>query len=115
MICKAVFPGKFNPPHLGHARSILRLNLEYDLTVVVTSDVPPDAHYTPDQIADEIRALGVRVSRFYGVLTAQDNNPFEPGTVIISGNPAVLSWAKIVGAPSRLWPRQGIISGRDMR
>lgn len=112
---KAVFPGKFNPPHMGHARSILRLNLEYDLTVIVTADTPPGAPFTPDQIADEIRSLGVRAETMPGVLVESEDNPFDPASVVVSGNQKVLEWAQRVGAPCRYWPRQGLISGRMIR
>ncbi len=114
----AVFPGKFNPPHMGHAITIAKLAKAYDLTVVVTTDSPEDAKWTPAEIADEMRlyagVMGFKVETFDGTLTNQDHNPFD-GLTILSGNPAVLEWAGRVGGIPVEVSRAGAVSGTDMR
>lgn len=110
---KAILPGKFNPPHLGHAKTILMLKDMYDLTVCVTSDIPENAPFTPQEIADEIWGLGVKTMVFDETLTEQDHDPF--GELILTGNPKVIEWAKKVGAKYKFVPRSGIISGTQIR
>lgn len=110
---KIVFPGKFNPPHLGHAKTIMALKELFDVTVVVTRDKPKNAPFTPEEIAVEIEGLGVDVEIFDGTLTEQKENPFD--YPIFSGNPKVIEWAKKVGAEAHFVPRSGIISGTKIR
>lgn len=110
---KAIFPGKFNPPHLGHAKTILSLMKEYDLTVCVTNDIPENPPFTPEEIANEIAGLGVKTFIFNGVLCEQEKDPW--GELILSGNPMVIEWAKKVGAKYKFIPRSGQISGRQLR
>ncbi len=111
---RAVFPGKFNPPHIGHARTALELAKRYNLTVVVTRDTPEGAAYTPEQIADEFRALGLAVEIYDGTLTDAESNPFGR-RVVVSGNPDVIRWAKRVGAHHNYQARSGIVSGTRIR
>lgn len=110
---KIIFPGKFNPPHLGHAVTIMALSKLYDVTVVVTTDKPENAPFTPAEIALEIARLGVDVEVFDGTLTSQKKNPFDKP--IFSGNPKVIEWAEKVGAEAHFIPRSGIISGTRIR
>lgn len=43
----AFFPGKFHPPHLGHAKTILKLITSYDKVVIgISEDVPEDQFTT---------------------------------------------------------------------
>jgi len=109
----AIMPGKYNPPHLGHAKTILKLMKEYNLTVCVTSDIPPNAPFTPEEIASEIAELGVETFVFNGVLTEQPKDPW--GKLILTGNPKVIEWAKKVGAKYKFIPRSGQISGTQIR
>lgn len=110
---KAVFPGKFNPPHIGHVKTILKLAKLYDLTVCVTTDIPPKAVLTPEEIAQEISELGVDVMVYNGVLCKADADPF--GELVLTGNPKVIEWAKQVGAKYKFIPRSGQISGTQIR
>lgn len=111
---RAIFPGKFNPPHIGHAKSILKLKDFYDLKVVVTTDTPDNAPLTAYDIAEEIWELGVDTEVFEGVLCQQETNPY-PDYLVLSGNPKVIEWAKKVGAKYKFVPRSGNISGTQIR
>ena len=111
---RAIFPGKFNPPHIGHVRTALKLARLYDLTVVVTSDVPEGSAFTPEEIAAEFKGLGLRVDVYGGTLTEADDNPY-PGRLILTGNMAVVDWANGVGADCLFIPRSGKVSGTAIR
>lgn len=112
---KYIIPGKFNPPHLGHALTINKLIKEFkDITICVTSDVPGNAVFTPQEIAEEMKGFGVPVVLLDGTLTKQTTNPF-PGYIYLSGNPDVISWANKIGAESLFIPRTGNISGTKIR
>lgn len=107
------FVGKFNPPHLGHALSILKLKNDYNLTVVVTNDKPVNSKYTQDEIVCEIKSLGVNVIKYDKKLTEQKINPFNK--TILSGNEEVISWCKKVNADCVFFPRSGILESKKMR
>jgi phosphopantetheine adenylyltransferase len=111
---KAIFVGKFNPPHLGHALKIIELKGKYDLTIGITSDIPKNAVYSPRFIYNEIKRFKLPVKLLKGVLTEQKTNPFE-GYLILSGNDKVIQWAKKGKYPCRFTKRIGKISGRDLR
>lgn len=112
---KYIIPGKFNPPHFGHAITIMRLiqDLE-DVTICVTTDTPDNAKFTPEEIVENMSGLGVPVVMFEGVLTEQKINPY-PDYTIVSGNPKVIDWAKGVGANYLFRERFGTISGTRIR
>jgi hypothetical protein len=112
----AFMPGKFNPPHIGHIQTILKLKESYNLIVGVTGDIPKTAVMTQDEIINELKGLGVEVVGIDGVLTHKriaDGLPkFD---VLLSGNNEVLAWATKLGVPSKFVPRSGDISGTKLR
>jgi cytidyltransferase-like protein len=110
---KALFVGKFNPPHIGHAFTILKLMKKYDLTIVVTNDIPKNAYYTQEQIYNEMKNFNIPVIKVDFVLTKQKQNPFSD--IILSGNPNVIKWCKKVNAKYEFIPRSGKIEARKMR
>ena len=110
---EAYFVGKFNPPHFGHATTILKLKKDYNLTVVVTNDIPPNSKYTQDEIVSEIENIGVRVVKFSSKLTEQKSDPF--GKLLLSGNEEVLEWCKINNVKCKFIPRSGILESKKMR
>jgi hypothetical protein len=110
---KAVFPGKFNPPHIGHAATILKLKERYDLEVVVTGDIPEDSILSQDEIVNEIRNLLVNVSKIEGKLTDLKENPFD--CLVISGNSEVGEWCKKVGAEYKYIERSGNLEAKMIR
>lgn len=107
------FVGKFNPPHMGHAITILKLMEEYNLTVVVTNDIPENCKYTQDEIISEIKNLNVNVIKFDKKLTEQDSDPF--GKLLLSGNEEVIEWCKNKNVKCKFVPRSGILESKKMR
>lgn len=107
------FVGKFNPPHMGHALTILKLKEEYNLTVVVTKDVPKNSKYNQDEIVTEIKNLGVNVIKFNGKLTNQETDPFNK--TILTGNEDVIEWCKNKNVKYEFIPRSGILESKKMR
>lgn len=112
---KAAFPGKFNPPHIGHAATIARLSKDWDLTVVVTGDTPPGAKWSPWQVASAISEIGVNVETIGGKLVDRESNPFPEDVTVLSGNPTVLEWARKLGIKHKHAPRTEGIAASDMR
>lgn len=112
---KYIIIGKFNPPHLGHAITIMRCIEKYkDITICVTDDKPINATFTQEEIAIEMSAFGVPVILFKGVLTKQLTDPF-PECIYLTGNDDVINWAKKIGAKAEFIPRSGNISGTRIR
>lgn len=109
----AVFVGKFNPPHIGHALTVLKLKENYNLEICVTNDTTAQG-FTQDEIAEEMRGFGITVSKLPSRLVDCTHNPFE-GKIVLTGNPDVIEWAKSVGAEHKFVERSGIISSARMR
>lgn len=118
---KILFPGKFNPPHIGHMRTFAKLTKDNFNTWVVgvTEDVPENAVLTPDEIVEELKeVLNVEVVKIPGKLTDRENadDLLEMGFgVIASGNPEVLEWAEKVGLQTMRVERSGKITGGHFR
>ena len=120
----AFFPGKFHPPHLGHARTILKLIKQYDKLVIgVSGDVPDDEVVEVEEIVCILKDLftpfdNVDVVKMEGVLIEKNNLEGLPSfDVLLSGNPRVLEWAHKMGVESEFIPRsEGIcFSGTEIR
>jgi nicotinamide mononucleotide adenylyltransferase len=118
------FPGKFHPPHLGHAKTILQLIPKYDKVIVgVSGDVPEDAVTTVDTIYNIIKELftpfpNVEVIKFFGVLVEKkDAGDLPEFDVLLSGNPDVLAWGERVGVSVEFIPRSEghFFSGTEIR
>lgn len=125
MIDKTVFfPGKFHPPHLGHARTILNLMSKYKRVVVgVSEDIPENYITTPDIVFNILRDLflsnsNVKVYKIFGVLTQKINLIGLPEfDILASGNPDVLDWAKKFNIETEFIPRSEgyLFSGTEIR
>lgn len=100
-----LFPGKFDPPHVGHVRTIVRLAGQHPHVVVaVTGDRDRTTSASPTQactiLRDAICASNVTVTTVTGRLTARDGlNGLPPFDLLASGNPDVLGWAQTIGIP----------------
>lgn len=97
---KIIFPGKFNPPHLGHIQTINKLVKTYNLAidVVVTSDIPKNSIYSPEQIKNILdncfSSKKINIKILEGRLIDYKNNPFGKNVIVVSGNPKVIEWAE---------------------
>lgn len=118
------FPGKFHPPHLGHAKTILQLIPKYKKVIVgVSGDVPKEAVTTVDIIFNIISELfapfsNVEVVKFFGVLVEKNDTEGLPKfDMLLSGNPDVLDWGKRVGVAVDFLPRSEghFFSGTEIR
>ncbi|HIJ11362.1 TPA: hypothetical protein HA278_04870 [Candidatus Woesearchaeota archaeon] len=127
----AFFPGRFQPPHLGHVLTIMRLLPEYSVFIIgITEDGLVDKN-----TAEKIRSLfsdffarivlpyktRVEILTIPGVLTQyktkKDMNKLPKFDILLSGNPKVIEWAQLHGFPSKFVPRaEGVFcSGTEIR
>ena len=118
----AFFPGKFQPPHLGHVLTIMDLYDKYDKVIVaITDDAPRVSSST------ERKSIFERVFRYLekvevvlipGVLTQYKTTTDLPHfDVCLSGNEDVIAKMKKLGKKATKVPRSiGIgYSGREIR
>lgn len=110
---KAYFPGKFNPPHMGHAATILKLKEEYDLEVVVTGDIPENSKLSQDEIVSELQNLSVNVSKLDGKLIDLDKSPFNG--IILTGNEEVIKWCEKTRTSYKYIDRSGKLEAKWFR
>lgn len=125
----AFFPGKFQPPHLGHVETINRILDDYDKVIVgVTEDGPrvmPQKqvglhfykafrHLRPDKFVEIIFMKGklCNWSKAYAMMNLPD---FD--ILITAENSEVEEWAKSLEIPVENIPRsKGIaFSGTELR
>ena len=114
------FPGKFQPPHIGHVLTISKLRNEYPKIIVGISDDEPrvmsfeEIRDTFDTIfRDQIEIVYVK-----GVLTQKnDLNELPSFDFLASGNEKVLEWGKKMGLSVKNIPRsKGVgYSGTELR
>lgn len=125
MINKTVFfPGKFHPPHLGHAKTILTLIPKYEKVIIgVSGDVPSDKVTDVDNIFNILKDLfspfaNVELVKITGVLVEKPDLSGLPWfDVLASGNPLVLDWAERMGLEGLFVERaEGyLFSGTEIR
>lgn len=119
---KAIFLGKFQPPHLGHIRTIIRLSKEYSkLTVGITQSNPSLMPFQEvKKILDEV------LENFINIETVLIKGSIEGGTasitdldfdLIVSGNHKVLNILEKQGFKTKFEDRtEGVgYSGSEIR
>lgn len=123
----AFFPGKFQPPHIGHVITIAKLLSDdsYDKIIIgITQDKPKLLEQTQiknifDTIFEYARRWKlVEVAIIEGVLIEKkDIKELPDFDVLISGNKDVLDWGKGMGLKTRHISRsEGIgFSGTELR
>lgn len=119
---KAIFLGKFQPPHLGHIRTILKISKEYDSLIVgVTMGEPKLVEYEQVRSILEETLEGVE-----NVSIKVIDGTIEDGTsdlseisfdIILSGNQKVLNILGEKGYKTKFQPRtEGVgYSGSEIR
>lgn len=114
------FPGKFQPPHIGHILTISKLlRKHYHVIVGISEDEP--RIMTREQIEDIFRIIfgeRVYVHLIDGVLTDwNDVDELPLFDVLMSGNDKVLEWGKKLGLRVEKTQRsEGIgCSGKELR
>lgn len=129
----AFFPGKFQPPHLGHILTLKRLAREYDkIFVGITGDSPQvmPATEVAKIFAEVLEGKSFEILTIKGKLTEKtpkelknDINSTIPNIknfnfdVLISGNKEVIDWGLKNGLTVRFFPRaEGpFFSGTELR
>ncbi len=116
----ALFPGKFQPPHLGHILTLMKLYEKYDKIIIGITEDKPEV-LSQKERKEIFEAVLQHLSKFEVVLIkgtiehskSQDNLPeFD---VCISGNKKVIDKIKSFGKKAGLIPRSGDYSGTEIR
>ena len=125
MIDKTVFfPGKFHPPHLGHARTVLDLIFKYRKVIVgVSGDIPGNPVTDVDNIFNILKDLfynfdNVTVIKIKGTLVEKlDTAGLPEFDLLLSGNQKVIDWSKNIGIAAEFLNRSEgyYFSGTEIR
>jgi len=120
----AFFPGKFQPPHIGHVQTLLRLMPYYKKIIIgVTEHRVDDIDISLDDIKAMLSSFlksfeHVEICEVEGVLTEKEDLRGLPEfDVLLSGNKEVLRWAEEHGVEAKFVHRsEGLFcSGTEMR
>lgn len=124
----AIFPGRFQPPHLGHLLTLMRIYPLYDKIIIVVSEytyggkknqvIPPKvAQKILEDAFEQLPKFQVVLSRkgFIERTTFDDLPKFD---VVVSGNLALIQHCEKLGIKTRYVKRtKGLLgwSGRELR
>lgn len=121
----AFFPGKFHPPHIGQIQTMLKIIPKYRRVIIGVSEHRPEdgALTTPEEIIKTLKCLfshfnNVEIVLIKGILVEKENTVGLPDfDVLLSGNEAVLDWAKNVGVECEYISRSAgvLCSGTEVR
>ena len=119
----AFFPGKFQPPHIGHIMTVMNIYEKYDKIIIgITKDVP--------QVLSQIEVKSIFESIFRPlpkikielvseVITGNENikNILPAFDILVSGNDKVIKHVTKLGIKADYLPRsKGIgYSGTEIR
>ena len=114
------FPGKFQPPHIGHVMTISKLINNYEKVIIgITEDKPRIVSREEIQtIYETIFGKKVEYRFIDGVLTDYKTTEGLPKfDILISGNSDVIEWGLKLGIAVKSMPRsKGIgCSGSEVR
>ena len=109
----AFFPGKFQPPHLGHIISLMKLYDEYDEIIVgITEDTPKDSEFQlPLEARKNIFKAALqhlpkfRVVTLKGTIEGGAVNDLPEFDVCLSGNEKVIEKIQSWGKQAEFLPR----------
>ena len=110
---KAFFPGKFQPPHIGHVVILSRILKSYDVILGITEDGPRNT--TPKEVKETFQEIfGDRIEYclLKGVLSEYtDKSKLPDFDVLLTGNEKIIDWAKKLNIPTRWFPRIFFVGG----
>jgi len=112
------FPGKFNPPHMGHFLTIMKLSKKYNIIVGLTEDTPKNSfpRKTILNTLNELKEYGIKTTEIKGRLIDKKNTLDLPTfDVLLSGNKLVLQWAKKMKIKYEFVKRSSEISAKQLR
>lgn len=123
LMTTAFFPGKFQPPHLGHLLTINKIYDEYDKIIIGVTEGPPRVMSLEEtcNILREVTKYMKKIEIYPIKYTMDDESaiPYLPKKwdVILTGNPYVIRLAKKYNWKYKLIPRsKGIgYSGTELR
>ena len=120
----AFFPGKFQPPHIGHIQTIMNILPHYKKIIIgITEDRPDGINVTSNYIKNILNQFfksfdHVEICKIKGVLTKKENLDGLPEfDVLLSGNEKVIKWGDKHNIESKYIPRsEGMFcSGTEIR
>jgi cytidyltransferase-like protein len=113
MKMKAFFPGKFQPPHIGHILTISKLMNTFDVIIGISPDTPRIiSQVEVKRIFKEIFGERVEYFIFDNVLTTYTSiNKFPHFDIVLTGNDDVVAWAKRIKLNVEKIPRSKCIGG----
>lgn len=113
----AFFPGKFQPPHIGHVITIAKLRKQYQVIIGVTED--PPRVISPMEVCKIFKTIfDIECIILKGTLTKYNNITSLPKfDILLTGNDKVIEWAQLLNIPVLKVPRSdGILcSGTELR
>ena len=93
----AFFPGKFQPPHIGHVMLLAQLIREYDEVIVGISEDTPRI-MSQDEVSDMFKVIypDLNIFKFERALTEYDKIDNFPSfdILITAENKEVIEWCK---------------------
>lgn len=112
------FPGKFNPPHMGHFLTIFKLSKKYKLIVGLTEDIPVNAF--PRKLIlktlKELEEYGIKIVEVKGrLIDKTDITDLPKFDVLLSGNKSVLKWATKMNIKNKYVDRSSNITSKKIR
>ena len=118
----AFFPGKFQPPHLGHIQTLMNIYSDYDEIIVGISEDEPQI-MPPEKVREIFESVLKYLPKFKivmikGTLTTWKTTDGLPEfDVLLTGNDKVVKWAKEMGIKTAFVPRsKGLgYSGTEIR
>ena len=119
----AFFPGKFQPPHIGHIMTVMNIYEKYDKIIIgITKDVPQVLSQTEVKSIFEsiFRPLPkIKIELVSEVITGNENikNILPAFDILVSGNDKVIKHVTKLGIKADYLPRsKGIgYSGTEIR
>jgi cytidyltransferase-like protein len=112
------FPGKFNPPHMGHFLTIMKLAKKYNIIVGITEDRPINS-FPKEIILDllnQLKEYGIEIVEIKGrLIDKKDIFDLPYFDILLSGNPDVIDWAKKMKVDYKFVKRSGEVTASQLR
>jgi len=107
------FPGKFQPPHMGHILTIARLKKNYKVVIGITEGEPRVVEQKKvKEIFQEIFGKSIDIVLLHGTLTDWVGTLGLPEfDILVSGNEEVIVWANKKNLRSKFINRSEDIPG----
>jgi len=111
----ALFPGRFQPPHLGHVLTIMKIYPVYDEIIVAITEYTYEGKkkkvISTRKIIDILNKLFVHLPKIRvmtigkGIIERRSYDDLPPCNYIVSGNMGVIQAAEKAGYKARFVPR----------